>query len=297
MRKLLHWILNFFLHIFMCIPLSDMIEIADIFGYFAYYFFHKRTKTALKNLKFSSIHECYPGKFKKIVMRMWQNLSRNLLEFIYLHKHTRKDINRTVYWDKFDKLLELKQKQRGVLALTAHLGNWDILALSCGLKGVTVNLVTKRLRSRFWDQFWQNWRKGKGSELVNPIFKKGAAKQIVQKLRAGELVAFVLDQHAKRKEGGIVVNFFGRKASTLNILASLSKKHKIPVLPVFTVRTSRTKHKVFVEEPLYFEETTSPEDSLKYNTQRYSDIMEKYIRKYPEQWTWLHRRWKAAERE
>lgn len=294
--RLLSSLFRCFLGIIGRFSLSEALGLGEIFGSFAYYLFPNRTRIALENLKGAFGKERYPGEFKRIVKEMWRNLGRNLVEFFRLPKYTPQNIDSYVRFDTFDRVLALKKQGRGILVLTAHLGNWDLLALSCGLKGVTINLVTKRLRSKFWDKFWQTWRKGARAELVNPIYKKGAAKQILQKLREGELVAFVLDQHAKRKEGGIPVDFFGRKASTLSILAVLSRKHKIPVVPAFIVRTSRTHHRVFLEEPLYFEEKSTPEESIRYNTQRYSDIMEKYVRAYPAQWTWLHRRWKAAER-
>jgi KDO2-lipid IV(A) lauroyltransferase len=277
------------------LPLSEALGLGEIFGWFAYYLFHRRTRIALDNLRAAFKTERYPGEFKRIAKKMWRNLGRNIIEFLHLQRYTRQNIDHYVRFDDFHKVLELKNQGRGVLVLTAHLGNWDLLALSCGLKGVTVNLVTKRLRSKFLDQFWQTWRKGGASEIVNPIFKKGAAKQVLQKLREGELVAFVLDQHAKRKEGAVLVDFFGRKAATLSILAVLSRKHGVPVLPAFIVRTSRARHRVFLEEPLYFEEMSNPEESMRHNTQRYSDIIEKYVRAYPEQWTWIHRRWKAAK--
>jgi KDO2-lipid IV(A) lauroyltransferase len=294
--RFLSGILRCFLGVIGRLSLSEALGVGEIFGYFAYYLFHNRTRIALDNLRGAFGKENYPGEFKRIAKEMWRNLGRNIVEFLRLPKYTRYNIDSYVRFDDFERVLALKREGRGILVLTAHLGNWDLLALSCGLKGVTVNLVTKRLRSKFWDDFWQTWRRGSGAELVNPIYKKGAAKQILKKLREGGLVAFVLDQHAKRKEGGIPVDFFGRKASTLSILAVISKKHRIPVLPAFIVRTSRTQHRIFLEEPLYFEEKSTPEESIRYNTQRYSNIIEQYVRAYPEQWTWLHRRWKAAQR-
>jgi KDO2-lipid IV(A) lauroyltransferase len=294
--RLLSGIFRCFLGIIGRLPLSEALGLGEIFGSFAYYLFHNRTKIALRNLRGAFGKESYHSQFKRIVKEMWRNLGRNTVEFLRLPKYTRDNIDSFVHFDDFERVFALKREGRGILVLTAHLGNWELLALSCGLKGVTVNVITKRLRSKFLDNFWQTWRRGAGADLVNPIQKKGAAKQILQKLREGELVAFVLDQHAKRKEGGIPVDFFGRKASTLSILAVISRKHGIPVLPAFIVRTSRTRHKVFLEELLYFEEKSTPEESIRHNTQRYSDIIEKYVRAYPAQWTWLHRRWKAAKR-
>jgi len=127
---------------------------------------------------------------------------------------------------------------------------------------------------------------------VRIIFKKGAAREIIKALKNGGNVSSVLDQDTKPKEGGIFVDFLGTPASTLNLMAVLAGKRNIPVVPVYIVRRSRQLHDAYVIDPVQFIDKGDFDESVKDMTQRIVDTIEPFIRKYPEQWIWVHKRWK-----
>ncbi|MCI0525873.1 MAG: lysophospholipid acyltransferase family protein, partial [Nitrospira sp.] len=111
-------------------------------------------------------------------------------------------------------------------------------------------------------------------------------------LKRGETVGFLLDQNVAIDQG-VFVNFFGRSACTHKTLALLALKTGAAVLPAFTFREEKNGHRIVVEPPVLLEETGNTERDLVVNTQKFTSLIESYIRKHPDQWLWVHRRWKT----
>jgi KDO2-lipid IV(A) lauroyltransferase len=282
-------LLDAFLSFMRRLPLSASMWLGEFVAGLSYYLLPGKNRIAYRNLELVFGKEEKPGRFKKIIKAMWRNWGRNAAEFIRFSTYTPEDIERTVTWDRWEILKQQHDEGRGTMTVTAHFGNWDMLALSCSLRGMPVHLITKQLRSKFWNDFWMAKRDYGG---IRAIFKKGAARGIVKALRKGGLIAIVLDQDTKPKEGGIFVDFFGVPASTLNLLAVLAGKRNMSVTPVYIVRVSRMKHRILVLDPIPFIDKGNFDESVRDMTQRLVVSMEPLVRKYPEQWIWVHRRWK-----
>lgn len=272
-------------------PLGTAYTLGEWFGRFAHQvaWIIGRNRIGMINLRLVFGREKYKGQFRNILKEMWINFGRNAIEFARFPRYTKDNIDQFVTWVNIEHMQETHRRGRGIIAMTAHFGNWDLLALSAGFNGFPVNLITKLMRSKAITELWMKWRARGG---VNPIFKKEARREIISLLKNNKLVAFVLDQDTKPKEGGIFVEFFGIEASTLSAPALLSEKRDIPVVPVFMVRESRSKHHAFVEPPIEPESVGDHQQNLVHNTRRYLEVLERYIRKYPEQWLWIHRRWR-----
>jgi KDO2-lipid IV(A) lauroyltransferase len=273
------------------LPRSVAFTLGEAFGRLAHQvaWLIGRNRIGMTNLRLVFGHERRKGEFRRILKEMWINFGRNAVEFALFPRYTKENIGRYVTWENIHHLEEARERGHGILTMTAHFGNWDLLALSAGMEGFPVNLVTKYMRSKTITDLWMKWRARGG---VNPIFKKEARREVVRILRENRLVAFVVDQDTKPKEGGIFVEFFGVKASTLSAPALLSEKRDTPVIPVFLVRESRYRHRAVVEPPIHFENVGGHEENLVHNTRRYLAVLERYVRQYPEQWLWVHRRWR-----
>jgi KDO2-lipid IV(A) lauroyltransferase len=184
-----------------------------------------------------------------------------------------------------------RARGRGVLVLTAHLGNWDLLAVSEALAGADLAIVTRHQRARGVDAVWKAKRARLG---VRQIGAGGArsARALLGHLRGGGVVGFVLDQHAG--DAGVVVDFLGRPASTDPGLAALALASGAPVLPVFIRRLEDGTHEVDigVEVPLAPGATRAARIAA--STARFAAVVADAVRRTPEQWLWLHRRWKVA---
>lgn len=273
------------------LPASVAYTLGESFGRLAHQvaWIIGRNRIGMINLRLVFGREKTKGQFRRILKEMWLNFGRSAVEFARFPRYNKDNIDRYVTWENFRYMEAAREQGHGILIMTAHFGNWDLLALSASMRGFTVNLITKHMRSKAITDLWMKWRARGG---VHPIFKKEAGREIVHLLRQNKLVAFVLDQDTKPKEGGIFVDFFGHKASTLSAPALLSQKRKTPVIPVFLVRETRYTHRAIVEPPIEFETTDDHERDLVNNTRRYLEVLEKYVHSYPEQWLWIHRRWR-----
>ncbi|MBI4834167.1 MAG: lysophospholipid acyltransferase family protein [Planctomycetes bacterium] len=273
------------------VPATVALQIGEAIGIFGYMVVPKRRRISLENLRFA-FPEKKDSELRRIVFGMAKNLGRNMMEFLRLPAMKLADINRYIEFEGLENLDKALAEGKGVFILTAHFGNWDLLAASMAFKGYRTNLVTKYLKSELLNKLWLDYRK---QVKVNIMYREGSLKDIIRHLKANEIMGFVLDQNTKREEG-VFVNFFGRPACTIPSLSTLSERLDVPVVPGFIIRKHGAYHKVVYEPALTFQKRDNLEESIVYNTQIYSDVMERYIRQYPDHWIWLHRRWKTQHK-
>jgi len=179
-----------------------------------------------------------------------------------------------------------------VLLLSAHLGNWELIGAALAMKGYPVSVITKIPKNQAVNRWWIGYREKVGIGLLKG---RGLLKDGVAHLAQGGILGFVLDQNARRREG-VFVPFFGREACTLKSLALLSRRTRALVVPVFISRHGN-HHQVVFEEPIDQEASGDVEGDVVKWTAAYTAWTERVIRLNPEQWTWLHQRWKTKKPE
>lgn len=283
------FIINLLARFIQLLPLKIALSIGGLFGFLGYYIFYPRTRVALDNLNMTLGKEKSQRELKKIARDMYRNFGKNIIEFMRIPILTRETIDELITIEGLENLNNAWDQKKGVLILTAHIGNWELLAATFAIKGCPVNLVTRDIRNRYINTFWMDCRRRIG---INAIHKREALKEVIRRLRNNELVGFVLDQNVDRRDG-VFVAFFGLPACTINSVAVLSKRFDAPVVPAFIIRQKDERHRVIFEKPILFEERGEMEEDIVYNTQVYTDIIERYIREKPEQWIWVHKRWKT----
>ena len=192
-------------------------------------------------------------------------------------------------WDGREHFDRAKAAGRGGLVLTGHIGNWELLCRATAASGFPLSVVIKPFRSRAMTAYVDWLRKAYG---VGALPRTGAYRDILRALRANRLVGFVLDQNMTRTEG-VFVDFFGRPACTTTGLAHLAANTGVPVIPTFIERVGDDRHVAHVLPPLDPPPDREPE-TLRAATQRYTQIIEDYIRAHPDQWIWIHRRWRTT---
>jgi Kdo2-lipid IVA lauroyltransferase/acyltransferase len=175
------------------------------------------------------------------------------------------------------------------LVLTAHLGNWELLTLVPRLTGHPATIVVRPLDAPWLDGLMHRARRTGGAEV---IAKRAAARPVLEALRRGGLVAILLDQNASRREG-VFVPFFGRIASTSRSIAVLSLRTGVPVLPVFIRREPAGRHRIVVRPPLTASALAVGDDAVVELTRQCTEAIEDAIREAPEQWLWMHDRWRT----
>ena len=178
---------------------------------------------------------------------------------------------------------------RGMLLLTAHYGNWELLAASHALARFPLSVVMRPLDSPAFEPILERFRLRSGVELIT---KRRALTDIVEALRRRRMVGILLDQNASRREG-VFVPFFGVPASTSKGMALIALRTGAPVLPVFIRRRPDGRHVVHAGAPV---PVPSDGDVVAF-TRAFNEAIEAAIRRAPEQWFWLHRRWKTRPEE
>lgn len=277
------------LNFFQSVSLQAGLAVGRTLGSLVYYLLPDRRRIGLVNLELAFGDELGLRQRKAILRRMWQHYGCSLVEFFRFPLIRQENLDRHVEWRGFEHLERSVAAGRGTLVLTAHLGNWDLLALATGIRVKPVGLVAKTLSSSFWNHFLVGQRM---EAYVHSFLKKNSIREIIRSLRGNGIVGMVLDQDAMETDGRVFVDFFGRKASTISSVAVLSQRLDLPVLPMFDIRGPRGKHRILVMPPLHFEKRGSLEEGIVHNTRRYQEVLEQVIRRHPEQWNWIHRRWK-----
>jgi len=176
----------------------------------------------------------------------------------------------------------------GVIALTAHLGNFALLAAINAQLGLPVTIVVKRMkRDRWLERFWVGELEYAG---IGVLYNRDSMMEIMRVLRRNEVLGFIADQHDSRS--GVRAPFFHAEASTFRAPATMVQRSGVPIVPGFAWRTPSGGHVVEIDAPIPFERAEDSEREIVVNTARYNRVIEAAVRRHPEQWLWIHRRWK-----
>jgi KDO2-lipid IV(A) lauroyltransferase len=184
---------------------------------------------------------------------------------------------------------EVMETYGRALLVSAHLGNWELLTLASRLTGFPVSIVVRPLDASALDGVLRRVRATAGAQIID---KRDAVRPVLQALRRGSLVGILLDQNASRREG-VFVPFFGRLASTSRSAATLALRTGTPILPLFIRREPDGRHRITVEPPIAPTPGPTTEDGIVALTRRCTQVIEDAIRQAPEQWLWMHARWRT----
>ncbi len=248
----------------------------------------RHRKVAIENLSMVYGATMSPFEIRHLARRVFCNLSNIVFEIgwsLYLNDAR---LRKYFRFQGMHHLNAAEKKRKGVLILTAHIGNWELLMRAAGMIGFSVSAVYRPFDFKPLDMFFAHLRSSSGTKLFP---KTKAMRKIMRSLKNNELVGILLDQHAGRA-AGIPVDFLGIEAGTSKGLALLAKSTGAPVIPAFLVREEGFYSIMFGQE-LTFIETGDNDFDLRENTRLYNQMIEAIILKYPEQWFWVHRRWKT----
>jgi KDO2-lipid IV(A) lauroyltransferase len=182
-------------------------------------------------------------------------------------------------------------KGKGVILVSAHFGNFPLMLAKLSLEGYKTSGIIRYMRDVQAEKFFMAKRTQVGIKTIYSQPRKACVEETIRALRNNELVFIPLDQNFGT--GGVFVNFFGRKAATATGPVVLALRTKATVLPCFIVRQKDDTHKIILEPVLDLKEGRDYQETIIINIQRLTDIIESYIRKYPAEWGWIHRRWKS----
>jgi KDO2-lipid IV(A) lauroyltransferase len=238
-------------------------------------------RTALRNLELAG----YPEPERaRIAGGVFRSLERSFDTFLKFPRITCENIHQWIRYEGLENFTAAQARGRGVLVATAHLGNWELSAFAHAWMTAPMNVVVRPLDNAWLDRIVERRRALSGNRL---IVKKDAARGILRALRQGEAVGILIDQNVVPAEG-VFIDFFGVKACAGTAFVKLAHHSGSAVVPGFALweeKESRYVLRFYPEIPMT--------GDVHADTQRVHALLEQIIRKYPDQWLWIHRRWKT----
>jgi KDO2-lipid IV(A) lauroyltransferase len=269
------------------IPKKYIVEAGKILGGFAYLFDARHRRIARRNLKFT--HPQWPEEhIRKLTLRIFQNMGITVLEICQMTCFSKEDILQKVRIRGKENLLNTIKSPKGVIMISAHIGNWEMCHLFLSSYLQKSQVVVAQNQPYIIERIIHKLRTSTGNTMIS---KKGAMIKLVRTLRKGKMIGLLIDQGTSRREG-VDVTFLGRNTNATYSASLLAARYNCPVLPVYCIRESDAKLTVVVEPPLKLHKTDDVRSDLRTNTQIMTDSVEKMVSLYPEQWLWFHKRWK-----
>jgi len=245
-------------------------------------------RIALANLRLAFGEEKQERELHEIARACYTHLGQCLMEFIRLPRLPREDIKRMAELHGAEHIEAALAQGKGAILLTGHLGNWEIVGARLAAEGYPVVAIARAQRDSTVTDYILRTRQATGMKIYH---RESAVRASLTALRSNELVGVLIDQNAGAE--GVFVDFFGRLASTASGTAVFALRTDAPVLPTFGYRKADDRHVVMLEPPVPVIRTGDHKQDVLQNTARYTKIVEAKIRAHPEQWFWLHKRWKS----
>jgi Kdo2-lipid IVA lauroyltransferase/acyltransferase len=266
----------------------------SIAGKFVYHCLPYRRAVIQANINQVFANTLTPAEKEHLAKAFYSHLLTSLKEMVQLRFLSEKKLCERVEVRGYQRLLDIADQGKGVLVLTGHFGNWEFAPLGGILNFKQFqgqfHFIRRMLGNKTIERilFRRYYRAG-----LNVIPKKNSLQQVCDVLEKNHAVVFVLDQHASlANRDGVAVEFFGKKAGTYRSLASLSRNTGLPVVPAAGYRLPNGRHVLEFYEPIAWQEYPTMQESIYRNTLAYNQALERIILAHPEQWLWLHKRWK-----
>jgi KDO2-lipid IV(A) lauroyltransferase len=270
--------------IFNLIPIGVGLWCGRAAGRIIFFLNRKRRLIAYANLKAALAKEKTPAQLKAILKRVYMNIAQTFVEVLNLTKVSRRYVDAYVKVINMDRMRNAAQSGRGVILLTAHFGNWELSSLVGAIVGFPMIVLAREQKMKRLNELLNRLRESKGCKVV----RKGiSVKFVFRALRNREIVGILADQDAGKR--GVFVDFFGRPTSTAPGAFEFAKRTGAILLPNFIVRLKGPSHHLFLED--YIDVSSG---DVKAAIQSYMSLVESYVRRYPDQWLWLHKRWKST---
>lgn len=256
----------------------------------AFYLLHARLRrVGLRNLELAFPEKSVRER-KRILRGVFTSLGRQLSEVCQFPKYTRENVGDVVVYDRLENFQSAFARGKGVLFVTAHFGAWELSAFAHSLHGHWLHVVMRPMDNPYLDRLIQRYRTMHGNKTVG---KDDFVRGLLAAMKCGETVGILMDTNMTPPQG-VFVDFFGIPACTASGLARIALRTDAAVVPGFTIWDRNAgKYRLRFDPALELIRTGDLEADIVANTQMFTKVIEDYVRAYPDQWLWVHRRWKT----
>jgi KDO2-lipid IV(A) lauroyltransferase len=248
-----------------------------------------------RGIVMSNLRLAFPEKTeaerRAIARKTFLNLGRMITDFLRVPNLSKEELERLFVYEGWEGFEKAKAAGKGVIACTGHFGNFDLLAAAQTLRGVPVTMITREMGRSGANDLWRDARRRSGVEDL--VVRKGETlKAATRALKSGRNLGYVIDQNQPRRHA-IFPTFFGVPAATAATPAWLALRTGAPVVFTLSFPLEDGRHKLVIEGPLQVPDTGDRQRDVLAFMQDLNDRLERWVRLHPEQWYWLHRRWKT----
>jgi KDO2-lipid IV(A) lauroyltransferase len=282
------WLLRVGIRAVRMLPYRAGCTLAQAGGFACFFVARKQRRLALANLRLAYGDEKSFSEMNRIAMRSFINMGLNVVDFCQARWLAGRDLHRFVQVEGLEHVEGALSEGKGVILLTAHLGSWELMAAAGAAVGIPLTAIVSSTGDPLIDQFMKTTRELCGYEVLP---KRKIRYGVISRLKRNAAVGILADQSPRRD--GILVDFFGQQAGATRGPAVFALRSGASVIPGFGIRLGDcTKHKLVFEKPLDLVHTGDMETDILRNTELFQQVIERYVRRYPDQWLWMQKRWK-----
>jgi KDO2-lipid IV(A) lauroyltransferase len=293
-NTLIYCFILFILFVIRRIPRSLSIEFCKLLGKIAYIIFKKDRERIKNNLLLVFGKEKSNEEISQMVKNIFIDLGRNTADALRIPVINEKDMKKLVKVRTdnanitgFDKIRESLKKGKGVIAITGHIGNWELLAAYASVvEKLPANVIRSPLYDKRLDKIIVDECEETGMHVIS---RDTGAREMIRCLKNNEVLAILADQDTR--VDSVEIDFFGHSAKTPTGPVALALKTGAVIVPVCIHIEDDNTHTITIADPLELTITGNKETDIKVNTQKYTKVIEKFIMMKPTQWVWMHKRW------
>jgi Kdo2-lipid IVA lauroyltransferase/acyltransferase len=269
------------------LPYRWSLRLGSGLGTLVFRIWGKRRQIAIDNLS-RVFPDKTPVQVRTIALSVFRNIGKTLIEFVAAGAWSKEKVLDEVSFAGREHLDTALDKGKGVVLLSAHFGNWEVLGIALSAVGYKVNVLARPLDNPLLDKVVNDIRSRFGTWI---IANSNSIKDVIRVLRKNESVGILMDQNLY--ENATFVDFFGKLAATTPIIPLLAQKTNVAIIPIRMLRLSNNKFKIIIQPELILKDIPDRQEYARVNTRLCNEVIEQWIKLDPDQWFWVHNRWKT----
>ena len=290
LKKVKNWIIYYFILLIIGVidlfPRKRVLNWGGFLGKVAYFLLSGERKQTIENLKIA-FKDKNEKQLRKLALEVFENLGKNAIDAIKLRNASRDELNQIVEVDGIDHFNQAYNLGKGLIALTGHIGNFELIPTYFSQAGYKVSVIGRELYDKRLDKLLTEIRTKSG---IQTILTTAPTKEVIKALKSGRALGVLIDQDSFRVRG-IFVDFFGKPAKTPVGPFLLAQKLGSPLVPLAIVRKKDGNYKIIIKEEIKAPDQMDKDKQIAELTQEGTKFLEEIIGEYPAQWVWMHRRW------